>query len=131
MVRTGELNVLPNWIDYGITSTIVGMASFSVRRISYMVIGKICFVEFNINGIGNATTFSFTLPFNSNAGGSSYGSLGHTYDNGSFPSSNGTWHLNNGSNICHLDLGPSGQSTIPWTASGNRNAYAVFFYPIA
>jgi len=120
------------WIDYGPTSTVVGMNPSSIKRINYYVIGKVCYVEFNLNGTGTGTNFTFTLPFNSNSGGSMYTSLGHTWDNGAFPASgNGSIWINSGTNICNLGLGNAGQSTVLWTASGARNVYGQFFYPIA
>jgi hypothetical protein len=53
------------WQDYSASSTIVGWSSFTTKWIYYKKVGKTVFVSFYIQGTSNATTASFTLPYNS------------------------------------------------------------------
>lgn len=50
------------WTDYSGTSTIVGWGAFTLKTISYRVIGKTVLVAFLITGTSNSATTTFTLP---------------------------------------------------------------------
>ena len=51
------------WTNYGGTSTVVGWSSFTTKTILYKKNVKTVFVQFAIQGTSDATTVSFTLPY--------------------------------------------------------------------
>lgn len=51
------------WTDYSASSTIVGWSSFTTKVLRYMVIGKLVFVQYYLQGTSNSTLVTFTLPF--------------------------------------------------------------------
>jgi len=61
-----EINILDptDWVDYSATSTDVGISSTTRKIIKYRIIGKQMFVFADFAGTSNATTLTFTLPFN-------------------------------------------------------------------
>jgi len=50
------------WTDYSASSTVVGFSSFTIKHIYYKDIGKTRFVTFNLSGVSNSTSVSFTVP---------------------------------------------------------------------
>lgn len=53
------------WTDYSATSTTAGWSGTPTKAISYLIVGKIMFVQFSVQGTSNSTTCSFTIPFTS------------------------------------------------------------------
>ena len=51
------------WTDYSGTSTIVGWTSYTTTEIWYKKIGKLVFVQFDIEGVSDDTVATFTLPY--------------------------------------------------------------------
>lgn len=53
------------WTDYSTTSTTTGWSGTPTKAISYLVVGKIMFIQFSVQGTSNSNTCSFTTPFTS------------------------------------------------------------------
>lgn len=53
------------WTDYADSSTIVGFSSITDKFIHYKSVGNMVFLEWLLNGVSNATTMTFTIPFTS------------------------------------------------------------------
>ena len=56
------------WVDYASSSTIVGWASYTTKKIFYKRIGKTAIIDFDIDGTSggaNGAVISFTLPWSS------------------------------------------------------------------
>lgn len=51
------------WTTYA--STTAGWSGTPTQVVSYLVVGKIMFVQFSVQGTSNSTTCSFTIPFTS------------------------------------------------------------------
>jgi len=114
------------WVDYSAVSTIVGWSSFTVNKIYTKQIGKIVFVNFDIEGVSNSINTSFTVPYISAVNpGSHRGQIGLTFDNGSALATPGAFYLPAGGNIVTLykDSALTG-----WTASGNKYVLGRFWY---
>jgi hypothetical protein len=120
-----EINLLDptDWIDYSSTSTIVGWSVLPIKIIRYRVIGKMVFVNVNLNGTSNNATTTFTLPF----------------QNKNIEPINMAYVANNGSTLIGA-FGMIANSSIctcyqnfssAWTASGTKYIYGQFFYEIA
>jgi hypothetical protein len=54
------------WTNYLSSSTIVGVSS-PTGSINYIVMGKLLFIQFDIQGTSSGTTFSFTIPYTTSA----------------------------------------------------------------
>ncbi len=67
--------------DYSATSTVVGWASFTTKKIFYKKVGKLVFVWYDLEGTSNATTLTFTLPVATSAVLDVYFSPGYAVDN--------------------------------------------------
>ncbi|MCZ8144861.1 MAG: hypothetical protein O9259_06220 [Flavobacterium sp.] len=101
--------------DRSLTSTIVGCGSFVTRRIKEIDCGEFVIVDFDLDGVGTATTFTFTLSFN--AAFRNSGFIARRNNNATFVQ--GAVRTSPGSNVVTLfqDMNSS-----TWTASGNRTA---------
>src|SRR3990167_1889876 len=118
------------WTNYYASSTVVGWSSFVVTFIYYKKIGKLVFVYFYLDGTSNATTVSFTLPYNSAAAPTPANqTVIRIMDNGVNPASPGYSNLVAGGNTvtCQKDL----NTTSAWTASGRKYVIGSFFYESA
>ena len=111
------------WTDYAGISTIVGWSSFLTKAISYAVIGKLVFVTYQFAGTSNATTSTFTLPYTSGAGMTTF-SVNRAKDNsGAFVP--GLASINNASGT--VNLYPNIISGA-WTNSGTKATDGEFWY---
>ena len=54
--------ILPTWIDYSTTSTVVGWSGAPTKNIWYKVVGDTVYCRFKIFGTSNSSAATFTLP---------------------------------------------------------------------
>lgn len=90
----GEVYTEP-YTSFSGSSVVTGWSSLSTKRIDYMRIGKLVLLTFNINGTSNATSASFTLPYNSNV---NFGTPCKCINSGTVAT--GYLALTEGSNVC-------------------------------
>jgi len=122
-VAAVETELLNGWTDYSNTSTVTGWSSFTTKQIYYKAIGKLVFVEFNIDGTSNANSAQFTLPFN-RSGISEIRLLSAVVmDNGAYQSAPGAIRLT--ANLVRVYL--NGLLTV-FTASGRKIVQGQFFF---
>jgi len=112
------------WTDYSATSTIVGWTSFTGKQIYTKKIGKTVFVSFDILGTSNATGITFTLPYTSAAGFTSYEQAFGT-DNGTEVAASSRVALPGGSATVTVTKDQAGAA---WTNSGTKRVAGQFFY---
>ncbi len=101
--------------DRSLTSTIVGLSTFTTRRITEIDCGSFVIVDFDIDGTGNATTFTFTLSFNASV--RNRGFIARRNNNATFVQ--GAVSSTAGSNVITLFVDMNSSA---WTASSNRTA---------
>jgi len=122
-VAAVETELLGGWTDYSNTSTVTGWSSFTTKQIYYKSIGKLVFVEFNIDGTSNADSAQFTLPF-TRSGISEIRLLSAVVmDNGAYQSAPGAIRLT--ANLVRVYL--NGLLTV-FTASGRKIVQGQFFF---
>lgn len=111
------------WTSYGATSTVTGWSSTTTKSIYYKRLGKTVFVYFAISGTSNATSVSFTLPFNNNSNIALHG-IYRAQDNGAaFAAAYLTMAAGSGTVTLYKDAAGS-----VWTASGTKVVYGHFVY---
>lgn len=121
------LDMFP-WQDYSATSTIVGWSSFTVKRIEYVIIGDTAIVEFDLRGTSNATTASFTLPFNCDGGVVQSINFARTVDNSMIQTTPGYATMQPGSNIV---VGNKNATVAGWTAANTKSLLGQLIIRIA
>lgn len=109
-------------VDYSATSTITGWSSFTVKVIRYKVVGNLVFVFWDLRGTSDATTITFTLPYNSTLGMTLVVMI-RGRDNGTYVA--GTGVLTHTSNLIQ---GFSSISGGTWTASGTKEFQGELYY---
>ncbi len=122
-VEAVETELLNGWVDYSNTSTVTGWSSFTTKQIYYKAIGKLIFVDFNINGISNADSAQFTLPFNRSGATEVRILSAVVMDNGAYQSAPGAIRLT--TNLVRVYL--NGLLTV-FTASGRKIVQGQFFF---
>lgn len=116
------------WVNYSTSSTITGW-NVPTQSIWYSVVNKICTVKYEITGTSNATTATFTVPFNSASGAGEYDyPIGRTQDNGTYQTTCGLLVLLSATNVVNLYLTGAGA---PWTATGTKRVVGMFQYEMA
>lgn len=122
-----EINLLDptDWVDYSATSTVVGWSSFTTKQIRYRVIGKQVFVHYNLSGVSNSTSTTFTLPNNSLYTERVFGA---STDNGTLI---GAGIIVISANSNSIILGANQTAAGNWTSSGTKTTIGQFFYEIA
>ena len=116
------------WTSYGATSTVTGWSVFTRKIIYYKRVGKLVFVQFNLEGTSDTNSIKFTLPFtNSNADSNLpvSATFGLGKDNGTSLTSAGRVQLNANSDevIIQKDLASGA-----WTTSGTKQVIGQFWY---
>jgi len=116
------------WTDFGGTSTIVGWVTplANSTLINYKKVGNIVYVQFYLDGVSDATTVTFTLPFTQiSTNGVELKVAIQVGDNAVIQAAPGMLTLPSNSVIatCHLDM-----SGAAWTASGNKRVQGQFWY---
>ena len=117
------------WTNYFGSSTIVGwdVGTYTTSQLYYKKVGKLVFVQFNIQGTSNSTITSFTVPFASKSGGvnprctfvvrnnsiNDFGNLGIT----------------SGASVASCRIGAG--TTPNWTALGLKQIHGSFVYEAA
>jgi len=115
------------YADWSSSSTILGWSSLTAgrRQLYYKKMGTIVSVCCHLEGTSNATTVSFTLPYNFIT--TDYMSFMSNsvwcYDNGSADSGPGYVELDSNTNICEVYRGSGA-----WTASGTKIIRVSFTY---
>lgn len=113
------------WTDYSGTSTIVGWASYVTKKIYYKKIGKLVFVEFNIDGTSNSTSTTFTLPYTKSNTTTLY-TYGFSVDNGS-AAIVGLVNMTANTAIVTCSHNVTGAAA-SYTNSGNKTVNGQLFY---
>lgn len=108
------------WTNY--TATFTGFSGTPTTRLaSYLQIGKICFIQLNVSGTSNATTFTASLPITPAAlsiaptfalGASTNNSASQSNVSGEIISGQVLFFINGGS----------------WSATGTKGVSTQFFY---
>lgn len=109
--------------DYGSSSTIVGWAAGYSKNIYYKKMGKMVYVDYNIQGTSNANTASFTVPYTAAARSDFVNAV----------------TVDNGGELLHICRGylASGETQVvmfkegywnAWTASGTKFVVGNFWY---
>lgn len=120
---TSAGDFLTDLVDYSSSTTIVGFSSAATELVQYKRVGKLCYVEFILNGTSDTTTFSFTLP-HKNVGYVTYTPT-MFYNASSQSSTPGVANMNNDSTTVNLY---TDWNSGAWTDSGNKRAYGSFIY---
>jgi len=118
-VAIGNVNQEASWTDYSATSTITGWGSFTSKEIYTKKIGDKVFVQFRIVGTSNATSASFTLPYQANSN-PLYSEISVTYSDNGSTLALGRGYLQGGTST--LNVG------ISFTNSGTKQISGQFFY---
>ena len=113
------------WKGYHDTSTIVGWSSYTTKEIWYKRIGKLTFVQFDIEGTSDSTSTSFTAPHTHN------GDLGlnlpcRIANSGTYAA--GFLGIGVSSSTVNFYPAITGGS---WTASGTKRIVGQFWYQAA
>lgn len=112
-IKQGQLDA-GAWVDYSSITTFNGASSFTDKTLRYNIKGNTLFFYFNIQGVSNSTTKSFTLPeINTGDGYLDYG-IG-LINNGGSATNTGRMRIINGSNVVDFKINSSGSN---FTASG-------------
>jgi len=121
----------PTFVDYSVTSTVVGWSGFTQKFIRYTVIGKLLVVEYFITGTSNSTTTSFTIGINSlNSTGLIQANNNQTQNNAI--SYMGYGNIPSNSQIITFGYYPTASTlTGTWTASGTKVIRGVMTIEIA
>lgn len=117
------------WTDYSGSSTVSGWASRTFTNIFYKKIGKLVYVNFNINGTSNSTSVTFTLPFSAITGGTGFtfqGVCGTGLDNGITLSTANAFIISGAT----VQIYPS-PTFGNWTNSNQKQVNGQFWYEIA
>jgi hypothetical protein len=117
------------WTNYFATSTKVGWSSFATQQyILYKKVGKLVFIQYDIDGTSNSVNTSFTLPYSLSALGAGAFNALYTIDNGANQANPGCCQINNGASLAlfYKDWAGTG-----WTASGYKRIYGEVFYEAA
>ena len=114
------------WQNYS-SSTISGWSSLSVNKIYYKKFGKFCYVKYDLEGVSNATTASFTVPYASSSDGTSGLPFlaGETANNSVYTVAPAELLMFDGTTIVYSF---KDSSEAPWTASNNKAIIGEFFY---
>jgi hypothetical protein len=107
--------------DYSATSTIVGWASFNVKKIFYRKLGKQVTVWFGLEGVSNTTVARFTLPYSTSTSIKVEFGCGYTVDNSNVGVGTGDLAISE----VHLNFDGASSG---WTASGTKYANGQFTY---
>jgi hypothetical protein len=116
------------WTDYSATSTIVGFASFTEKKIYTKKIGKTRFFIAHLAGASNSTSTTFTMPDASATGITASGTLGGAADNGTNLTAAAQWEMGNTSSTISCYKNMDGAA---WTNSGNKAVRLQGFYETA
>jgi hypothetical protein len=118
------------WTNYFSSSTVVGWGSYIGTNYIYTKkIGSTVFVNFYIYGVSNATSVTFTLPYNNHSVSEVNAQLGYSGDASGAVNPCGLYILPVSSNIvtCHKVQSLGGG----WTNSGTKLVTGQFFYESA
>ena len=121
------------WTDYSTTSTITGFSNYATKNIQYCVIGKICFVEFDIqsnSGGGNGTTCTFTLPFAASAWGAFQHGTYHSLNNGTTQAIS-VYRIQVSSSLIEFSTTGSLTNVTGWITATTRGIQGSIYYAIA
>ncbi len=115
------------WTDFSGTISYGGFSGTPTTNLAkYKKLGNTCFVMIDMSGTSNATTFTITLPFNSNSGSTI--NLARVTNNSTTSTAPQYGTLSAASAILTLTLGDSSSA---WTSSGTKGCRLSFFYETA
>ena len=108
-----------SWVDYSATSTFVGWTSFTTKKLQYKVLGaNTLLVQFQIEGVSNAATASFTLPNNASSWGVQYFMAQSTNTSSVVPS---IGFMNASSNVVSVCVNAILTTVNTWSTTGAKN----------
>ncbi len=111
--------------DYFASSTIVGWAASPTGVIYYRRLGATVTVNFYVTGTSNATSASFTLPYQLKTGISVLSKSVRVIDNGATSAASGHCYMTSGSNVVTLTKSLTGDA---WTNTGTKTISGEFTY---
>lgn len=117
-------SISTSWVDISNTSTIIGWASYTSKRIRYYVIGKMVVVTYSIAGTSNNILTNFTLPIASSINSAAATDVCFGADNGTQDYI--TAILSAGSSTINFLY----QASLPWTNSGVKIVTGHTIYEI-
>jgi len=112
-----------DWPNYEDTSTIVGWSAFTVKNIHCIKIGKLVFVNFDLEGTGDANAPYFTVPCTSTAEPDTNVTCFRAEDDVTWTP--GLAYLPNGSNVVWLYSSMAGGG---WTNAVTRRAIGQLWF---
>lgn len=115
------------WTDYGGSTTTYGWGSFTLKKVYYKRIGKLCFVAVDIDGTSNGTTASCTLPYTSANNGFTYEGAFQPLDAGAFDQHVGYWQISSNSNTLSFYRNQGAN----WSTTGRKLCRVCVFYQTA
>ena len=110
------------WTDYSALSTIVGWTSYTIKKIFYKKIGKLVFVQFDIEGVSDDTVATFTLPY-SQQSDLKLVKAAREIDDGAADIGFYTLAAGGSTVTCYPDIAGSA-----WANSGNKYVYDQFLF---
>lgn len=105
------------WIDYSSTTTVTGFSGTPTKNVRYKISDGIMHIDYYFTGTSNATSFSFTIPYASATGFTTY-FVAQAANNGSY-ATEAFAEVPNGSTTIGLYVGNPLNN---WTASGTKTA---------
>ena len=113
------------WVDYSLTSTIIGWTSYTAKSIWYKKIGNMSYVTFDIEGTSNSTTTNFSVAnTHSNMGAGSMFAY-FSIDKGTTTNCGfGRIQVSEGVVSLYKDFNYTSST---WTNSGSKTVVGIFF----
>lgn len=112
------------WTDWSESAEVGGWESVSTKKVHYKKVGKLVFVSYDIQGVSNAVTAVFSVPYtisNTTVGFA----CGYTVDDGTVTTTGGLIQPVANDVLINLfkDMSAAG-----WTASGTKSVRGQFWY---
>jgi hypothetical protein len=120
VVGTDTFALADGYVDYSATTTLTGFSSTTAKEVYYKRLGSLLFVRYFIQGTSNATTFKFTLPYETQV--IKIGSV-FIIDNGTDYRTGGI--SSTGSNNT-ISVERDEFTSVPWVASGTKASMNTF-----
>ena len=119
---TGDIYSV-QWVDYLVTSTVVGWTGTATGLLYYKKVGNLVFVCFDIQGTSDATNVTFTLPYPRAIAFLFGGATTYAIDNGTALTTPARMALNGATVTIYKDSASAG-----WTNSGAKRVVGQFWY---
>ncbi len=117
----------PGWFAF--TCGAVGFSSKTVDAGRFAVNGRVCYVEFDISGTSNATTFAWVLPFSSRSSSRQYFGSGTSVNSGTTGTSPARVNVPTGGTTT-ATMGRQWSGDGGYTNSGTKGSQGMITYEI-